>query len=477
MGLAIIARDEERSLPRLLESVEGAFDRVALLDTGSTDKTVEVFEAWGKSQDAEIRVGRFDWADDFAAARNAADELLGDVDWAAWADADDHVDGAANLRALAEQAPPQLVAFVCNYDYAFDPSGNVTCVLKRERLVRRGFGTWVGRVHEAQIFPRGGATTLVGPEVCNWVHRKPPDAPGSSDRNLRILSAWDQAEPDNARVLGYLGTEKAVLGQYAEAVEHFEAYLRLKTGWDQERAQIHRKLAICLLALERPADAQQTALQALAVIPDWPDSHLSLAEASYAMGETSRAPSDFDKAIKWATDVLRLGHPDSLLILNPLDYTFKPRLLLAAAHGALGHVDEAITLGQEALAIIPDHGQLQAHMASWRKAKERQHVADSWIAAAQILIAHDEQLKALALLEDTVPHFARDHPSVVQLRSEVRERLLWVKDPDAYARHYEVGGSKPEDAVADENVTDLCDRLPRAQFLKRGIAEQLEEAA
>lgn len=475
VGLALIALNEERSLPRLLKSIEGCFDRVVLLDTGSRDATVDVFIAWAREQPGmTFSVGRFDWVHDFAAARAAADELLGDgVDWCCWADCDDHLEGAEHLRGLAAQAPPDLAAYVMDYDYAHDEHGNLVCVLKRERLVRRGAGQWSGRVHEAQLV--AGNSTVVDRRLVRWVHHKTSTAKASNLRNLRILRAWVKDEPFNPRVLGYLGTEEAARGQHKRAVTYFRRYLKLKTGWDEERAQIHRKLSVCLMALGRHNEAAQTALAALAVVPDWPDSHLSLAEACYQLGE-------HDKSVKWAREVLRLGQPDSLLILNPLDYVWKPRVVLAAALGALNRVDEALAVAQEALAIVPDHTELRHHAAGWQTTSEREHIAATWVGCAQMLIRCDEQLKALALLEQTVPYFAQDHPSVVAVRSQARERLLWARDPALYAEHYRSGGSKAEDFHDDERALQVAESLPRAHFLARNVREmmsatELQEAA
>jgi tetratricopeptide (TPR) repeat protein len=343
----------------------------------------------------------------------------------------------------------------------------VCCILKRERLVRHGHGTWDGRVHEAQLV--NGPAAVMDPNVVRWVHHKQPGAPDSNTRNLRILRAWVKDEPRNPRVLGYLGTEEAARGQHKRAVGYYKRYLALKTGWDEERAQIHRKLSLSLMALGKHQAAAETALAAFAVVPDWPDSHLSLAEACYALGE-------YEKAIKWCRDVLRLGQPDSLLILNPLDYVWKPRVVLAAALGALNRPDEALAVGREALQIVPDHVELRRHALGWESIVEREQVAVMYTGLAELLIRSDEQLKALALLEGAVPYFATDHPDVVACRSRVRERLLWVNDPAEYARHYREGGSKPEDMhVSDERALRVAERLPRAQFLARGIAEQIEE--
>ena len=474
LGLALIARDEEHQLPNLLASIEGAFDRVVLLDTGSRDKTVEVFQAWAKAQPSmTFSVGHFEWVHDFAAARAASYELLGDVDWSCWADCDDILVGAEHLRGIAERMPAGILAGIADYDYAHDAHGNVTCVLRRERLVRAGAGEWTGRVHEAQLIP--GPSTVIDRNLVRWVHRKAADPKGSNTRNLRILRAWLRDEPDNPRVLGYLGTEEAARGNHKRAIGYYRRYLRLTTGWDEERAQIHRKLALSHMALGEHNAAVQVALAAFAVVPDWPDSHLTLAEACYQLGE-------HDKAVKWAREVLRLGMPDSLLILNPLDYTWKPKVVLAAALGALNRVDEALAVAKEALEVVPDHAELRRHAMGWQTTSEREAVAATWVGCAQLLVRSDEQLKALDLLERTVPYFARDHPSVVACRSQIRERLLWAQDPDAYARHYRDGGGKPEALHTDAEAIAVAERLPRAQFLLRHVAEmsevpELQEAA
>jgi glycosyltransferase involved in cell wall biosynthesis len=81
----MIVRDEEKNLSHCLESVSGVFDEVVVVDTGSSDRTVEIAQEFG------ARVFEFTWIDDFAAARN---EALAHAtgDYAFWLDADDVVD-------------------------------------------------------------------------------------------------------------------------------------------------------------------------------------------------------------------------------------------------------------------------------------------------------------------------------------------------------------------------------------------------
>lgn len=480
VGLSIIALNEEDALPNLLASVDGCFDRVVLLDTGSTDKTIEVFQTWAREQsNMTFAVARYEWLDDFSDARNAADGLLlyGDpkkyesnmppmVDWRAWADCDDIITGAQNIRRIAETAPADVNGFFAGYNYAQD--GDVcVCYLHRERIVRATYGRWLGRVHEA-IPIHDGIRHLPASDL-EYIHRKaftPEAAAGSNERNVRILEKWDSDEPDNPRIVGYLGTENAIRGRLQEALSYFQQYIGLKTGWDQERAQIYRKYVQTLIGLERWDEAYDIAFEPLRVLPDWPDNYLTLAEVSMARSEWS-------KGLTWAKRAFELGQPETLLIINPLDYTFHAMKLMAGCLGNLGAIDEAIAMAEKALALIPHDGPLRTEYQRWTDLARREHTANTYVMAAQQLMAFDEQWKAKVLLEQCVPHFAMEHPAVVAIRSQLRERIMWTANAADFADHYETGGSKPEDFIKDEDIDPLCNYLPRTNFLLDGLKEQM----
>jgi glycosyltransferase involved in cell wall biosynthesis len=82
ISLCMIVRDEEANLPRVLGSVKGLVDEMVIVDTGSTDRTIDVARSWG------ARVDRIEWPDDFAAARNHSLSLA-KGDWILVLDGDD----------------------------------------------------------------------------------------------------------------------------------------------------------------------------------------------------------------------------------------------------------------------------------------------------------------------------------------------------------------------------------------------------
>lgn len=469
VGLALIVRDEEKVLPTLLRSVEGCFDQVVLLDTGSKDKTIALFEAWAQAEH-ERHPGftgisaEGKWNDDFASARRAAHQLL-ETDWQCWADADDEIVGAAAIRQLCDQAPADLAGYVSGYDYAQDPvTGHCVCYLRRERVVRRGRGAWVGRVHEAQIVD--GPVLHTPDDVVLWRHAKHIGRMGESGpRNLRILRAWNRDEPDNPRVLMYLGAEYLARGRARYSIRYFNRYLRLKHDWDEERAQQCRRLAVAHMALDDRKRASEAAYEGLHVKPSWPDSYLTLAQLAYLDGRNQRA-------IEWAQLCIEIGRPQTLLIINPLDYTYEPMKVKAGALAALGQLDEAIEIGERALELVPHDQQLRGFWQGWRNTQETARIAETFTRSARYLVMADEQEKAQRLLT-CVPHVAARHPSVVALRSEIDDRVRPLLE-DART-HYRRGGVNPEHGMDLDTGRAFAEQLPRAGFAAGGILSQLAE--
>lgn len=347
LGLALIARDGQASLPGLLASVEHGFDQIVLVDTGSADATVEVFERWS---DSEARrnprfsscVAKFAWRDDFGAARTFADSLLR-TDWNVWADADDQIRGALELRSLAERAPSRVAGFKAGYRCAENGTGQALAYVNRIRVTRAGAGKWEGRVHETLAVD--GVVAHISPSDVEWVHRgaSAGATPESLARNIAILQSWLQAEPDNPRVLLLLGDGYLATKRNPEALCAYRRYLELRPDWCPSRARVHRQIAIALMALGRHREALEHGHQALLAVPRWSESHLTIAEAHLALGEP--AP-----ALHWARLVLGLGPPKTDMVIKPLDFSLRPRMLIASALRQMGDEAASRAAGEAILA-------------------------------------------------------------------------------------------------------------------------------
>ncbi|MGE5397510.1 MAG: glycosyltransferase [Chitinophagales bacterium] len=95
LSLAMIVKDEENCITRCLDSVVGLVDEMVIVDTGSTDRTIEICRSY------HAQVFEYSWNDNFAEARNFG---LGKVtqDWVLWLDADEEV-AREDIQELSNQ--------------------------------------------------------------------------------------------------------------------------------------------------------------------------------------------------------------------------------------------------------------------------------------------------------------------------------------------------------------------------------------
>jgi tetratricopeptide (TPR) repeat protein len=85
VSAALIVRDESAFIEACLESLADHVDEIVVVDTGSQDDTIE------KAQRFPIKLHRFEWCDDFSAARNYA-IAQASGDWILYIDADERLE-------------------------------------------------------------------------------------------------------------------------------------------------------------------------------------------------------------------------------------------------------------------------------------------------------------------------------------------------------------------------------------------------
>ena len=406
LSMTLIVRDEEENLGRCIDSFIDDVDELVVVDTGSTDETMRVAR---EHAGAKLVEGTFEWVDDFAAARNHADSLA-TGDWLSWCDADDEIHGLDRLRKLAETADEQTVSFFCHYTYARDEAGNTVSELWRERLTRAGGPRWEGRLHEHKIFTEG-KVIQVDPTVADWLHHHSfEDTRG--DRNLRILGAWLEDEPENPRVLSSIGLEHVSANRPADAIPIYERYLACDGEPADRRCQATRYLCVMLIQEGRLQEAKQHAFRALGELWEWADTHLTLAEIAQAEGN----PQEGHRHAQAALD---LGKPQSLLILNPVQYTAHPLAIQAICLAQAGDYEGALEKAKAVFEIVPGYQVVAPQVDRWRMLLKHERTVGQVTALAQQLLDHGETEKAWDLL-GTVPFYCQDDPRIIDARVAVR---------------------------------------------------------
>ncbi|MDO5111891.1 MAG: glycosyltransferase family 2 protein [Clostridia bacterium] len=112
----MIVKDEEKNIERALSWGKDIMCEQIVVDTGSTDRTVEIAERMG------AKVYHFAWINDFAAAKNyALEQATGD--WIAFLDADEYLNEETakklpqfldGIRAANQKGPVVIIATLAN---------------------------------------------------------------------------------------------------------------------------------------------------------------------------------------------------------------------------------------------------------------------------------------------------------------------------------------------------------------------------
>jgi len=88
LSLCMIVKNEEKTLGSCLDSVKDIVDEMIILDTGSSDNTIQIAKRFGAD------IYHFEWCDDFSAARNESIKFAKGM-WILWMDADEQFDNSS----------------------------------------------------------------------------------------------------------------------------------------------------------------------------------------------------------------------------------------------------------------------------------------------------------------------------------------------------------------------------------------------
>jgi glycosyltransferase involved in cell wall biosynthesis len=399
LSLCMIVRNVGRYIENALRSVVPHVNEIIIVDTASEDDSKAVIrrvaphakildftpqthpagfmldaaETWGGDISGPF-TGKHMLADFGGARQLGWTQATGD--YVMWLDADDVLQHGENLpQLLAEMAANGVDYALINYDYSFDGRGNVNLGLRRERIVRRSFGSrWQQPVHEVLV-PMGVGVPYA-PDVLNVIHKRGEygDTHGIAHRNLKILYRWLKANEKNKdrdpRMLFYLGMEER--GFWPDrAIEHFNEYCQ-RSGWDEERGVAHVQCGRLHEKGGRLVEAFAEYSQGHIEFPWNPDALFGCARVAY----TKR---DWGKVIEYTERAFKVrDEPNSArrvtIMWNPLDWHFWPIIQYSAALIETGQNERVIAVCEEALKLADDpfiKGNLESARNNLRIVAER----------------------------------------------------------------------------------------------------------
>ncbi len=260
----MIVKNEAAVLADCLDSIRDIADQIVVVDTGSTDATLEIARDYG----ADIH--HFKWQDHFAKARNESIKYAR-KEWILWIDADERLlkDSQPKLVKLLqpEQTP---IVYKIQIQNLLNDEGTVS-LSDAHRLFTNHKGIcFSGRIHE-QVFPSldrlGGEER--DSEVCllhmGYSYTGAKDQ-AKRKRNKRLLQQMVREDPRNAYAHYTLGQYYGINKQHTKAIQHYKLAYQLKQLPAHMTASLLNVLAQELLKIELIAESKQYVQQSVKMI-------------------------------------------------------------------------------------------------------------------------------------------------------------------------------------------------------------------
>lgn len=147
LTVVILTKNEENNIVEVIKNAYKVTPNILVVDSGSTDKTVELAEEKG------AKVVFRAWDNDFSAQRNFALEYV-QTDWVLYLDADERInDELVNSIKKEMQSPTKAMYRFRRYNSAFGKEFKYG-VLAPDSVLRmfpKGMAKWEGKVHENPV--------------------------------------------------------------------------------------------------------------------------------------------------------------------------------------------------------------------------------------------------------------------------------------------------------------------------------------
>ena len=340
LSLCMIVRDEEQTLPQCLAAVAGVVDEIVVVDTGSTDATIEIARSFG------AHVIEREWTGSFADARNVSFAAAAG-DWLMYLDADEvlvHEDREL-LRSLTGRTWREAFYFAqTSYTGAREDGGAVAHDVLRVFRNREEY-RFEGRLHEQVAhrlpgyLPERIETSGVRIEHYGYLGVV-REARRKSERNIELLRLQQAEGPATPFLHFNLGCEHAAAGDRPAALGEFErAWTMLEAAADKDSYKfapaLLNRLVKALRVCGRPRQALTRAQQGLELFPGFTDLVLEQALAAIALEQRDRAIALLERCIE-------MGEANRGYTSTVGTGTFLPRLQLAQMRRAEGDLQAAI---------------------------------------------------------------------------------------------------------------------------------------
>lgn len=337
-----ISKNEEKFVNRWYQSMKEA-DEIYVLDTGSTDNTVQLLKELGvKVKQETITPWRFD------VARNKSLEMVSqDADICVCTDLDEILE--PGWRAKLEQKASGTNRIRYTNIWSFDKNQNPSIVFLQEKIHSRFNYKWVNPVHEVLKY-LGTDEKIITIEDITLKHY--PDIYKSRSTYLPLLKQSVKEDPQNDRNMHYLGREYMYYGRYDDAIKTLKKHLKMKNAtWSDERCASLRFISRCYLNKNNQKEALKFAINSIAEAP-------YLREGYYETGYIYYLQKDYNHARYYLKLALLIKQNPKSYINDPNCYNGTIEDILSVCCYYTQNYNEALLYIEQALKYDPQNERL-----------------------------------------------------------------------------------------------------------------------
>ncbi len=344
ISACLIVKNEEKFLPHCLESIKNAVDEIIIVDTGSTDRTVEIAESFG------AKVYHHPWRNSFSEARNHSISYAV-CDWILQIDADESLE-QADIPLLHSLIRTSVHNAILVAIYSTLPGGLSKHYFTR--IFRRGKGRFEGIVHNQLVFEGCALQSEIRIQHYGY------NLPGSEmqkkyKRSGDLLRQQLAEDPNNAFVLANLIRNYRNEGNYDKVIELCEMGLQNLTLRKDVTAINHKQRIYIDLIYARIHKKQfdEAAATCKDAINETPDS----LDVLFAMGEIFLKKEAYEEGLNTFKKYLVAKEKESknpafnLYIVDSYAYEHKAYNNIGICYDRLGRFAEAEQAYKKALRL------------------------------------------------------------------------------------------------------------------------------
>lgn len=331
-------------------------DEVYVLDTGSTDNTVELLE--GNNVIVESKIidpWRFD------VARNESLKLVpDDADICVCTDLDEVF--IAGWRENLEKVwgeNTNRTHYIFNW--SLDDKNNPKVSFYGEKIHSRKDYIWINPVHEILKYLGDDENHVT---TDNIILNHYPDISKSRSSYLPLLELSISENPDNDRNVHYLGREYMYYQQYDKAIKTLKKHLTIPSAtWHDERCASMRFIGRCYKALGEINNSRDWFNKAIREAPYLRDAYIEKALIEYE-------EENYTEAINLCLKALRIKSHPRTYINEIFSWNETVYDLLSICYYKLNNISLAIYFIDLAISINPDDLRLINNRLLFEKKEE-----------------------------------------------------------------------------------------------------------